>query len=346
MIRTIRFLAIPLGMALLFGLNGLAQREKPAPVRMTDAATQFLASLSPELKKKASFAFDDDHRVKWWFTPQQDKQKQFTRKGVRFEEMTEEQQKAALNLLRSGTSDKGYTQATTVMSLESILNTLEGTKGALTRNPSWYFVSIFGEPSATGKWGWRFEGHHLSINVTLDRGQVQTMTPYFFGSNPAIVKSGPRAGLKPMPEVQELAKDLIVGFSAKQSEKAKVAKDFPEIAEGTTAAKVGSPVGIAASDLTESQVKQLKAVLKAYADRLPAEIAAVELERVEKSPLDQLYFAFSGVPEFGQKFTYRIHGPSYLVEFINVQADSAGNPANHIHSSWRHLPSDFGLVAN
>ena len=149
--------------------------------KMRAAADKFLASLSPEMKKKATFGLDDPHRTKWYFTPQQDKGKKFTRKGARLEEMTAEQKTAAMSLLKTGLSAKGYEAATTIVGLEALLLELEGPKGAMTRNTGWYFVSVFGEPTATGKWGWRFEGHHLSVNYTLDKGEVVSATPLLFG---------------------------------------------------------------------------------------------------------------------------------------------------------------------
>src|SRR5947199_23748 len=117
--------------------------------KMKTATDAFLASLSPELKKKASFDFNDKHRAAWFFTPQQDKEKKFTRKGARLEEMTTEQKKAAMGLLKSGLSAKGYEQATTIVGLEALLADYEGAKGALVRNTGWYFVRVFGAPSDT-----------------------------------------------------------------------------------------------------------------------------------------------------------------------------------------------------
>src|SRR4029450_668509 len=102
------------------------------------------------------------------------------RKGGRLEEMSAEQKKAAMALLESGLSAKGYEQATTIVGLEALLLELEGPKGAMVRTTGWYFVSVFGEPSNTGKWGWRFEGHHLSVNYTLDKGEVVVGAPMLF----------------------------------------------------------------------------------------------------------------------------------------------------------------------
>ena len=197
------------------------------------------------------FGFDDPHRVGWFFTPQQDKQKMSTRKGLRFDELSADQKKLALELLRTGMSKTGYNQAVTIMSLEGILKELEK-NGAMVRNPNWYFVSIFGKPSKTGKWGWRIEGHHLSVNFTIDRGQVASVTPFFFGANPAEVKDGPKKGLRTLPEIEDLPRELIKSFDANQRQSAYLGmKPYPEIGENTKAANVGKPDGITGSKLSE-----------------------------------------------------------------------------------------------
>src|SRR5262245_4530713 len=198
----------------------IARDERPQADLMTDAADQFLASLSDEQRAKASFDYDDPHRTGWFFTPQQDKERKATRKGLRFKEMKDEQKQKALALLKTGTSASGYEQATTIMSLEGILRDVEK-KGAVVRNPDWYFVSVFGKPSKTGKWGWRFEGHHLSVNFSLDRGQVESPTPFLFGANPAEVKVGDRKGLRTLPEVEDRARELIKSLDDDQQKLAR-----------------------------------------------------------------------------------------------------------------------------
>jgi hypothetical protein len=331
----------------LAGVVGVALVGRSAPDstggKMKSAADAFLASLTPGLKKKAAFDFNDKHRTAWFFTPQQDKEKHFLRKGARLEEMTADQKKAALALLRSGLSAKGYEQATTIMGLEVLLAGYEGTKGANTRNPGWYFVSVFGEPSSTGKWGWRFEGHHMSVNYTLDKGEVVAGAPILFGSNPAEVKDGPKKGLRPLPGVEDHARALIASLTPEQDKAARQAKELPEIKEGQPKADVGPPVGVAADKLAAEQKATLMKLLHAYADRMPEDLAAGELKRATDTPAGKLYFAYAGSPTPGEPYTYRVQGPEFVVEFLNVQKDSAGNPANHIHSAWRRLPIDFGL---
>lgn len=342
--KVLRLFAIFAAVGTLAAVALISKDEAPASTQMADAADKFLASLTEEQRKKAMFDFDDAHRVGWFFTPQQDnKTKMATRKGLRFEELTAEQKKLALDLLRAGTSKTGYNQAITIMSLENILKNTEK-KGAMIRNPEWYFISIFGKPSKTGKWGWRFEGHHLSVNFTIDRGEIASMTPYMFGANPAEVKDGPKKGLRALPEIEDLARDLYKSLSDDQKKVATVALDkLPEVAENTKAATPGDPLGIVASTLTEAQQATLMKLLKAYTDRMPESVGNAEYNSVKQAGLGKVYFSFAGDPTPGKGYKYRVHGPSFLVEFLNVQADGSGNPANHIHSVWRHLPSDFGL---
>lgn len=322
----------------------VANQAPPSGAKMADAATKFLAALTPEQKAKAAFGFDDPHRQKWFFTPQQDKQKNPTRKGVRLEELSGGQKAAALELLRAGLSTRGFDQAATIMSLEAILAELEAPKGAMVRNPGWYFVSVFGKPSNTGPWGWRVEGHHLSVNLTLDKGEIVSATPLLFGANPAEVKDGPKQGLRTLPETEVPAKELIASLTEEQKKLARQPKQHPEIKEGQPTAAVGEPVGLPAAKLTDDQKATLQKLLEGYANRLPADVAAAELKRVRDAGLDKVYFSYwVGEDMKGKPYTYRVHGPTFVVEFLNVQADSARNPANHIHSGWRRLPADLGL---
>lgn len=341
----LRFAALALTLA---GVVGVALVGRSAPdttgARMKAAADTFLTTLTPEQKKKASFDFTDPHRTKWYFTPQQDKEKKFTRKGVRLEEMNADQKKAAMELLKTGLSAKGYEQATTIIGLEDLLLELEGPKGAMTRNRGWYFVSVFGDPSNTGKWGWRFEGHHLSVNYTLDKGEVVVGAPMLFASNPAEVKAGTKKGLRPLPDIEDHVRALITSLSADQDKAAKQPKAFPEIKEGQAKAGVGAPVGLTADKLTADQKATLIKLLQAYTDRMPEDLSAAEMKRVKGTPDAKLFFAYSGSPKPGEPYTYRIQGPEFVVEFLNEQKDAAGNVANHIHSAWRRLPIDFGLT--
>jgi hypothetical protein len=330
---------------LLAGLAGavaLSKEGESSGLRMTEAAGKLIDSLSDEQKDRAQFQFDAEERTNWNFVPLQ-KDKKPLRKGLRMDQMSAGQRDLTRNLLRAGTSPSGYGKATTIMSLESVLADLEK-GGANVRDPLWYFVSIFGTPSKTGCWGWRIEGHHLSLNFVVDRGRVTAATPAFFGANPADIRSGDRKGVRTLPEAEDLARDLFAALDEEQVRMALQPKQFEEIEQGKAAAHVGKSVGLPAAKMNDKQRDILKRLLKGYTDRMPAEIGAAQLEEVEAAGVDKVHFAFAQEKDKpGKPYTYRIQGPSFVVEFLNVQADGAGNPANHIHSSWRNLPGDFGI---
>jgi hypothetical protein len=345
-LRTLAIAAVAVGFC-SFALVGRPADGSAA--KMAEAAKSFLGTLDADQKTKASYAFDDKKRLAWFFTPQQDKERKFTRIGVRFEEMSPEQKTAALALLKTGTSKSGYEQAVTIMSLEGILKDLEGDKGAMVRNTGWYFVSVFGEPSNTGSWGWRFEGHHMSLNYTMDKGEVVTATPMMFGANPAEVKAGDRKGLRTLPAVEDHARTLIKSLNEEQMKVAKqpAGEGYEkkwEIKENNPRADVGEPVGITAAKLTDEQRGTLMKLLQAYAERMPEDLAATEIKRAKETDPAKMFFAYTGSPVPGEPYTYRVYAPEFVVEFLNIQADGAKNPANHIHSAWRRIPADFGLA--
>jgi hypothetical protein len=326
----------------LAGVAYVGQRGVTPAVQMAQAAQKFLDRLTPEQKAKAMIDFDSKERTNWYFVPRE-KNKQSIRKGLPLKDMTAEQKKTALALVAAGTSARGNQQATTIMSLEAILRDLEKGTGPV-RDPEWYFFSIFGSPSKTGKWGWRVEGHHLSMNITLDGGQVISTTPTVFGANPANVKGGDRKGLRTIPEVDDLARDLFKSLDEEQKKVAFRAKPFPEPEQNTVKPNVGPPTGVAVAKMTDKQRSILMKLVEAYANRMPAEVAEAELKDVRKAGVDKIHFAYSGGTEPGMGHTYRVHGPTFVIEFLNMQPDSAKNPANHIHSSWRRLAGDFGIT--
>jgi uncharacterized protein DUF3500 len=339
---------IALAVTLLGGLGALAyvgQQAEPAGTRMVVAAQQFVDSLSAEQKKIALYDFDSKERTTWYFVPKQDAQRKPTRKGLPLQDMNPSQKKAARALLAASTSAVGNEQAVTIMSLEAILHEQESKKGkppANVRDPEWYFFTIFGAPDKTGKWGWRVEGHHLSLHFTMDGAQVVSATPAFYGANPATVVSGEKKGHRTLAAAEDYAWDLFKALDDDQKKIAYQEKKFPEIST-TVTPKVGEPVGLPASKMTEPQRGILRKVIHAYVERMPADVASAELKLLKDAGTDKICFAFNGGLQKGERHTYRVQGPTFLVEFINDQTDSAGNVANHIHSVWRRIKGDFGL---
>jgi hypothetical protein len=339
--KLLRLVLAVLVVGLLAGVAYVSQQVEPPSSKMAAAAEKLLAALSADQKEKATFAFDSKERTNWYFTPQQ-AGKKATRKGLPLEEMKAEQKKLVLELLAAGTSARGARQATTIMALESILDALEKGKGPV-RNPEWYFVSIFGTPSETAKWGWRIEGHHLSLNYTMEGGKVISATPAFFGANPAIVKTGAKVGLETLPDAENLSRELFLSLDPEQKKLAQSDKQFPEPKEGSIVAQVGKPQGVSAEQMNKKQRDLLMRLITSYAQRMPSDIAQAELKRVQQGGVDKIYFAWSGGTQPGQPHSYRVQGPSFVIEFLNTQGDPAGNSANHIHSVWRRIDGDFGL---
>lgn len=331
--------------AVLAGVAYVYQATETSGGKMTTAAEKLLGSLSDDQRAKATFDFNDKERLNWHFVPRQDKDRKPTRLGVPLEAMNKEQKAAALELLKAGTSETGYQSATTIMSLEAILHDLEK-GGAMVRNPDWYFFAVFGKPSKTGKWGWRVEGHHLSLNFVVDKGAVVAATPCFFGANPATVKGGDKKGQRTIPECEDLAKDLFNALDDEQKKAALQKEHFPEVEEKPGPTKVGEPKGVAAAAMTDKQRAILVKLLEHYANRLPPDVAKAHLDDVNKTGLGKVYYGYSGGLEEGKQHTYRIQGPNFVIEFLNIQADSANNPANHIHSAWRSIKNDFGVTGN
>lgn len=299
--------------------------------RMATAADRFLDALDATQKEKASFDFDSPERINWHFIPRE-------RKGLPVKEMSGAQRALAFGLLHTGLGASGYLKATTIMSLEQVLKEMEQGKGPV-RDPELYFVSIFGTPSDRGKWGWRVEGHHLSLNFTLDGGKIVSATPTFFGANPAEVRQGPREGLRTLAEVEDRALRLVQALSDDQRKTAVVEETAPKDirAANTPQPPTAEAVGIAYTELNDDQRSMLRALVESYAGDMPAEVGTAWLGEIKQAGPEGVKFAWFGPADRSQGHAYRVQGPTFLIEFNNTQ-----NGANHIHSVWRNMLGDFG----
>jgi Protein of unknown function (DUF3500) len=312
-----------------------AYQKTKSSVSMAWAARNFLAALAPEQKAKTSFQFEDEQRFVWHFIPDS----MFPRKGLSFKEMDSTQQKLAHAFLSTGLSQRGYLKATTIMSLETILKELEQGKGPV-RDNDVYFFSLFGEPSETQTWGWRVEGHHLSLNFTVVNGQLIASAPRFFGSNPAEVKSGPRQGLRVLGQEEDMARDLARTLSPEQLKVAIIDATAPKdiITGNSRKADPGKPAGLAAGKMTKAQLEKLTNLIGEYAHCLPEDVAGEEMGRLKQAGIDKIHFAWAGSLDRGAPHYYRVQGPTFLVEYDNTQ-----NNANHVHAVWRGFDRDFGM---
>jgi len=306
----------------------------PAATTMAGAANTFLASLAPVQKQKAQFAFDSTDRTHWHFIPNE----MFARSGLTLKEMSAPQREAAHALLKAGVSQHGYATTTTIMSLENILRAVE-VGGQFARDPDQYFFSVFGTPSPGGTWGWRVEGHHVSLQFTIVKGAVTVSAPTFFGSNPAEVRDGDRKGLRVLGFEEDPARALLNALRSDQKAKAVLSNDAPTDILTMTKLPIDplAPGGITASEMDAPQREMLMAVVNAYVSLMTPDVAALRTANLRKAGVEKIAFAWAGGSERGKKHYYRVQGPTFLIEFDNTQ-----NDGNHVHSVWRDFAGDFG----
>jgi uncharacterized protein DUF3500 len=331
-------LSVVAGLALMaLAFTGEPPRADLAKVseEMASAALSFWKGLSPDQQAKAKFELDNAERKNWHFIPRE-------RKGLPLKDLNPDQRKLAHDLLATGLSKSGFEKATTIMSLETILKEMEGPSGKMVRDPELYYFSIFGVPDGKGTWGWRVEGHHISLNYTIVGGKAISATPCFLGSNPGLVKQGPRKGVRVLGNDEEMGRALAKSLNDGQKESAIISKDamkdFKEIllVPGKKVEPL-APAGIAWAKLEAKQQEQLWTLIREYANRLRGELAEQDLAKIEQSGKDKLAFAWAGGLEPGEGHYYRVQGPTFAIEYDNVQ-----NGANHVHSVWHDAVDNFG----
>ena len=318
-----------LAVSALVLLTAAYERTQPSSM-LVDAAKTYLASLKPEQRSQTTISFDSDERMNFHYTP-------VPRKGLALREMNSEQRHLAEALLSAGLSAQGMIKAQTIMSLEQVLKDLELDKGP-ERDPDKYFVTIFGQPSMQGTWAFRFEGHHVSLNYTVVNGMIAN-SPSFFGSNPAEVKSGPRAGLRALMREEDVALELVNSLTDEQKATAVVDKTPPKdmlTAESRKAALSGQPNGLPYSKMTAKQKEILERLVTEYAANFPTAMADYRMDEFRKSQ-NNLFFAWAGGMKRNTPNYYRIQTPVFLIEFDKTQDNG-----NHIHSVWREFNGDWG----
>ena len=302
-------------------------------LRMAEAATTFLASLAVEQRTRVMFPVKSEERFIWHYIPRE-------RRGISFKEMESSQQKLAHRLIATGLSANGYSTALAIMSLETVLKEIEGPSRRFERDPDLYYITLFGLPGDISPWGWRFEGHHISLNFLLLSGRQVASAPNFLGANPAEVPQGyPLSGFRALPAEEDLARQLLASLKSTQRLKGIIDGEAPPdiLTRAEAHAKMDAPVGLSASEMTVSQQRILTDLILTYVNRMPDDVAHRQMEQIEKDGKKYIHFAWAGREERAKPHYYRLHGPGFLVEYDNTQ-----NNANHIHSVWRDLRNDWG----
>lgn len=299
-----------------------------------EKAQNFIRSLSPELQKQALYDFEDEGRTSFHFVP-------MSRKGPTFHDFDENQRDLALELLRSSLSAEGYRKGREIMELENVLIIMDQypmPDGSLARDPLNYHFNIFGTPGPDAFWGWSFEGHHLSLNFTAERGVIVSSTPSFMGSNPGIVPIEKDRGKQVLRKESQLALSLIQSLSQVQLGKAKFSETAPrDILTGSKRSiSTLDPKGISYTEFTPEQQRAFLELLEVYIGNYIFDFTESFRKKIMDAGVENLHFAWAGGLEWGQPHYYRIQGPMLIVEYDNIQ-----NNANHVHTVVRDLTNDF-----
>lgn len=332
------FKALATGAVALVALVSSAQAHDKVAAEMAQAAKGFLEVLDAKQKGKTQYAFGHEERKNWHFIPKE-------RNGLQLRHMTDEQKEKAMALVNTGLSERGLKRVESIRAMEEYLYETESAhqpeeKRQMVRerrHPLKYHVTIFGEPSMKGAWGWRFEGHHLSLNYTVNHGHLVRMAPHFYGSNPGEVREGPKKGLRILGEEEEAGRAFATSLNAEQWKKALVSETaYPDVI--TLAEKEVKPLepsGLSEKELTKAQKKALHELVKVHLFRSRPEVAEMRWKEIQSE--GPIHFAWAGSLKPGEGHYYRIQGESFLVEYDNTQ-----NNANHIHAVWREFKGDFG----
>lgn len=306
----------------------------PAAQAMRAAALALLGATPQAQQSQLLQPLTLEARTDWHYTPR-------TRPGIPFKAMAPAQREAAQKLLAAALSEQGLLQVRAIIQLEIALRELEAF--GLSRDPENYAFALFGRPQDEA-WGWRIEGHHLSLHFTLARGQVVATLPQFLGANPAEVPrdigNGPRRGQRALGDHEDRAFALLTALDAGQKQRAVFSeKPFGDIVtRNADALNPLSPVGIAFAELDASQQALLLRLVEGLAEVAEPSLARQRLERVRAGGLESLRFGWAGAARKGEPHYWRIQGPRFLIEWDN----SGGN---HIHSVWRDADADWGRDA-
>jgi hypothetical protein len=295
--------------------------------QMRQAATVFLRALSEEQRDRALYAFGDDAARRWLeYRPNR-------RPGACLAGMSVAARKAANRLLSTALSDSGYAQAMVIIALEEVLDREEDWQNG--RHSSDYWISVFGSPTADNVWSWRYEGHHLSVTVTV-RGDRVSPAPLFLGAHPAAVRYRTFAVSRPLAPEEDLAWALLDALGPAGRGSAVVAGQAPgDIRTAVSPrSQVLEPLGVSSSALGTQARALLTDLAAAYLDRLSPDLAAQEAGRLTGG---ELHFAWEGPLTPGGRYYYRIQADDLLIEF-----DSTDDDGNHAHSVLRRPRGEFG----
>jgi hypothetical protein len=323
-----------LGAAALPSLAAAAEPGLAPAAEFLAATRKFLATLEPDKRNAATFAWNGSEWSGWNYFGSSDNIKP----GLRLEQMSAAQKEAAWAVLATLMSPEGVAKAKNVMLLQDVLASLGNMTGL--RSSERFSFAVFGTPAEKGAWGFRFEGHHLSQSIAVRDGRIVSVTPSSFSANPNRVPSGRHAGLNTLKDEEALARRLIADLGpplaarARQSEQA--LRNIVSYA-GRERANT-KKVGIAAAELSSAQRDLIWQLVETYAVAyLAPPLAAAQRTRVRAGDREAVHFAWYGPNTPERAFGYRVIGDGFVIELGSV--DPA---AQHLHTIYNDLGNVLG----
>ncbi|MFJ6571920.1 DUF3500 domain-containing protein [Streptomyces sp. NPDC091292] len=345
---------------------------------MAGAARAWLDCLDADQRKTAagpSPGADSEaeaERTRWFYTPTD-------HGGLTFHQQRPAQHRLAMRLIASGLSEAGYVTVATVLGLENVLDHFEDFSvnwgRERTRDPGMYYLRVFGEPGGSRPWGWRFGGHHVSLNNLVVDGHVVSTTPCFLGADPAASPLLGGATLRPLGTAEDLARELVRSLRPEAAARALLLSRAPNDIVTGNSPRIGErvvrrrelwrpgthtpdradhpvtgfdgadrralalalpPKGVPGSDLDPHQKELLRSLLAGYLNRVPEEVSPMH-RYADPAALHDVHLAWAGSTTAGESHYYRLQGPGLLIEWTNIHRG-----ANHAHAVWRDPETDFG----
>ena len=302
----------------------------PAGGTVTGAAAQFLQTLSAEQRSATTYGFDDSERFAFRWTPGR-------RSGITLGDLDTGQNVALKTLMHHVVSHAGQERVDAILATEAALGVL--TRSPDYRDPRLYYTTVFGMPGPGQRWGLRFEGHHLSINMTFDGDRIVSASPLFLGANPETIPQGPDKGLRALGRQVDLARQAYMALSSEQKRLASGTDEWFSgflTSPGSRRATLGKPAGISVTETSANAQKHLRLLVDDYVRTITERYADRYLEWFAREEWPTLRFYWKGGATSGETYYWRLQGSRFLLEFDGLEG------GRHIHSIWRDAKEDFG----
>jgi hypothetical protein len=325
------------GAAALLVFSVVAARAESVTPRIVSAANTFLSTLDQKQRQSVMFAFDDAaQRTRWSNLPVQ----MVKRAGLSMGELSAAQKSAALALLASTLSPKGFEKVRQIMEADETLKHNEGNNPMF--GESLYFISFMGTPSVKDPWMLQFGGHHLALNITI-AGERGVLTPSLTGAQPSVYNINGKT-MRPLGQESDKAFALLTALDESQKKQAVLSYRLADLVLGPGQdGKTIQPEGLKGSAMNERQRAMLLDVISEWAGIIQESAAAARMEEL-KAEINETWFAWSGPitvnPGSNIAAYYRIQGPHVVIEYAPQKM--GGDASLHVHAMYRDPTNDYG----